>query len=248
VAADVSVALGTDAGVQLSNADGVLVLNQEGLAGRVTSVDGTEGIGVEVFGLPGLALDSETGLSFEINTTDAAVDTTVETPDGETAWQLDEVDIDRLQGAADFRVSGTDGTLLRIGGSFTATESDETLEIAGSQVTVDLYAGSIRAITLGSVGASFTLDASAFALDGDLTVDSFFPLPLGQPIPADTDLYVPSTGGFSVSLGPLDIEDLVPVVSSLSFGPDGFEVDTIRASASLSSSSRQRRSRWMYLP
>jgi 6-phosphogluconolactonase (cycloisomerase 2 family) len=234
VAANVSIAFGHDAGIQLTNADGVFVLSDDGLAGRVSVIDGTNGEGIDTFGMPGLHLDSQTGMSYELNTTEAAVNTTVSTNGGQIALDLEAPNLDRLQGAADFSISGNAGTLLRIGGDFTITDSGDSLAIDGSQVTIDMYAGSVRAITLGSVEASFSLDSSAFALDGDLTVDSFFVLPVGQPIPADTNLYVPGNGGFSVDLGPVKLVDLVPVFSDLSFGPDGFNVNLGLSAASAS--------------
>src|SRR3712207_7981880 len=45
-------------GIQLSDAGGALALTQNGLAGRLTTDDVSDGVGLDVVGLPGLGLDS----------------------------------------------------------------------------------------------------------------------------------------------------------------------------------------------
>jgi Ca2+-binding RTX toxin-like protein len=227
LAADASVQLGNETGIRLSQADGAFAILPSGTAGFLNSEDFTDGVGVDVVGLAGLRLDSTAaGLNYRINQTGQPVSKTVTGPNGALVINFtDSTKVKQIDGAADFSVSGSKNKLLRVGANFTASETGTGVNLSGSQVGLDVYTGSVRAVTAGSASANFKLDPDGFALIGGFSVGSFFPLPLGQPIPAGEGNYPAGPVSFDVALGPLQLTTVSPVVSDLQFASTGFSVN-----------------------
>ncbi|WP_422923846.1 PKD domain-containing protein [Singulisphaera sp. PoT] len=233
---DAALTFGNAVGIQFTGAGGAMALVPSGLAARITTDNVSDGTGLEVVGLPGLGLASS-NFSYEINTTGADVDIAVPTPLGTENLTLDD-GTDQLEGDATFTVGGP-APAFTVGGEFTITRGDNVLLIGGVGVALTLYAGPVKAITLSSETADFTLgqdedDKPTFALvDDSFTVSGFTLLP-GQGLPGI------SSGGdqltFSASLGPIALEEVGLVIPALSFGTEGLSVDVglSAASASLS--------------
>ncbi|MFO0937166.1 MAG: PKD domain-containing protein [Gemmataceae bacterium] len=221
-----SVMLGSTAGIQLTGADGAFALLSNGVAGVLSAAD-TGASSVDVVGLKGLDLNSDAGMTYRVNTTGAAVNRSVTVAGQAVPISFaDGKPVDQIDGAADFRINGASGPLIRFGAQFIATISGDQLSLAANQMTTDLYTGTVRALTIGTVSASFTLDSSAWTLSSPLTINEFFPLPLGKPIGANEGNYSTTGGltGFNVPLGPLQITHLAPEMKALSFGPAGLNL------------------------
>ncbi|WP_435018629.1 PKD domain-containing protein [Tundrisphaera sp. TA3] len=225
VAAGASLQFGTTQGVTLSNADGAFALLPTGPAGAIRSAGSADSVGV--VGLAGLNLTATAGLSFEVNQTGQAVGRTIPLANRDVVLAFaDGSNVVDVAGNADFRVNGTSSTVARVGGSFRMTTADGGLSLAARQVGVDLYAGSTRAISLGSDSASFTLGAAGFAMAaGSFTAGSFALLPTGQPTPAGQGNYPATAVSKSASLGPISLQAVSPVLSGLAFGPGGLSID-----------------------
>ena len=237
-AANASVSLGDPTtGVDLTNADGAFVIVSSGVAGVLSAEDASDGDGLAVYGRPGLRFDSAAGLRYELNTTELEVDVTIPTPIGDVPILYESQDeVIQFAGPSEFWVDGPDGPALRVAGVFTLTEVDggEGLDIAGEQVGVDVFAGGLRALTLGSAAAEFTLNGEGFNLVKDsFTVGDFRLSPLGR-------LLDPGEGTFGddaivvpvAPLGPMVIEEISLVLPELSFGPAGLRISTGLAAAS----------------
>ncbi len=223
IVAGASMQMGTGQGVGLANADGAFALLPTGAAG-VVKTGGTAGSN-SVVGIKGLSLTASAGLSFEVNQTGQSVSKTVTTPTGAVVISYATgANVLDVAGAADFKVAGPSGTAVRVGGSFVMTDptSGTGLAIAGKNVAVDLYAGATRAVSLGSATASFTLGAAGFALGtGTFTAGRFQLLPTNQPDAAGVVSYPAAATSFTANLGPINLQQVSPVLSGLSFGPSG---------------------------
>jgi len=230
-----TVRLGETAGIELTAASGAFALVSTGAAGVLRAADGPAGTEVAAFGLPGLNVKS-TGLSFELNTTGLAVNRTVVTPFGPVAIAFpDGSAVKDMNGPVEFVVSGASDPVVRVAGAFVITEDGDGLALAGEQVGVDLYAGDLRVITLGSATAGFALTEEAFALDeGSFTVGGFMILPQGEPTAPGAGHYSEDQITISANLGPFAIEELGLIFDGFTFGPGGLSVDVGLSAASAS--------------
>ncbi len=226
-----SLTFGSGAGVQLSNASGAFELLPAGAAG-VLNAGGTAD-SVSVSGLLGLGLSTtSTGLTFEVNETGSPVNDTV----GSTAIDIPTSQALDLSGPAAFQIlkesHDAQGhlithTLATIGGQFSMTPVQTGgLSLSGTEVSVDLYTGTTRAVSLGSASASFTLNSSGLALVANsYTVGSFHILPSGTPDTPGSGSYPSTAASTSANLGPISLENLSPTLSTLSFGPTGLNAN-----------------------
>ena len=227
-------------GVELSDADGAFALLSTGLAGVVEAEDVSDGVGLAVIGVTGLNLDTTTtGVDYRVNTTGAAVDRTVATPIGDVRIQYTTTArVTEVAGPADIAVRGPDGVVVRAGATFTFTPAATGAAVAGSPVAVDLYAGTTRAVTLGSKTAGFTLSADGLGLAANsFTAGEFALPPGGTPVAAGQGSYPATAAGISASFGPVSPTEVRPELRGLSFGPAGLAVDVgvraIRAAVTL---------------
>ena len=228
-----SLTFGSGAGVQLSSSSGAFELLPSGAAGTLNA--GGSADSVSVSGLPGLNLSTTAaGLTFEVNETGSPVDVSV----GSTKIDIAAASALDVSGPAAFRISKDQAPLALIGGQFSMTlDTQGGLALSGSEVSVDLYAGSTRAVSLGSASADFSLDPSGFSLSpSSFTVGSFALLPSGLPADPGSGSYPSSALSASASLGPITLEQVAPTLPLLSFGPSGLSiaVGVSAASASLS--------------
>ena len=115
IAVDAGIQFGGPVGIELSDADGVFALLTSGLAGQITAEDVSDGDGIAVFGLAGLELDSAFGFDFQINTTDDAVDLSVDAPFGTQTISFATGGVHQLQGAAVFHVDSAIGRVVSRG-------------------------------------------------------------------------------------------------------------------------------------
>ncbi|MFO0937118.1 MAG: hypothetical protein U0798_11455 [Gemmataceae bacterium] len=180
VVAEGAVKLGQTVGISLKDAFGAFVVRNTGSAGVITSEDASDGTGVDIVGIKGLKLDSlDKGVTLAINTSGEAVSRDISTALGSISISFsDGKDVKQISGPADIQVSGPQGTVFRIGSQLTATETLEGLNLRTDQVTVDLYAGTKRAVSLGAASANFSLTSTGLAL-----VDNSFPSVRFHPSP-----------------------------------------------------------------
>ncbi len=222
---------GSSAGVHLSSASGAFELLPSGAAG-VLNAGGTAD-SVSVTGFPGLGLTTtSTGLTFEVNETGSPVNDHV----GSTNIDITSASALDVSGPATFQISKNQAPLAIIGGQFAMTlDANGGLALSGSEVSVDLYAGSTRAVSLGSATADFSVDPSGFSLSpNSFTVGAFTLLPSGTPADPGSGSYPSSALSASASLGPIALEQVAPTLPSLSFGLSGLSIDVGVSAASAS--------------
>ncbi|HEU5117014.1 MAG TPA: hypothetical protein VFT74_10150, partial [Isosphaeraceae bacterium] len=215
-----SLTFGSGAGVSLSGASGAFELLASGAAGVLNAAGSADSVSLS--GLKGLQLTTtDAGLTFEVNETGSAVHDSV----GSTAIDLSDGQTFDVTGPSAFEVSTDTGTLARIGGNFTMTPASAGgLALSGQEVSVDLYAGSTDAISVGSATAVFSLDSSGLALvNNSFTVGGFSLLPSSPPEPGSGS-YSTSAKSASASLGPVSFQNVSPTLSSLSFSPTKLSV------------------------
>ncbi len=215
IAVDAGIQFGGPVGIELSDADGVFALLTSGLAGQITAEDVSDGDGIAVFGLAGLELDSAFGFDFQINTTDDAVDLSVDAPFGTQTISFATGGVHQLQGAAVFHVDSAIGRVVSTSADFTVTENgDGNLNIAAGDVKATLSAGDVDAVSLASATATFSLgeDAEsglpAFEMaSGSFVVSGFSLLPTGN-LDTEPDSETGEAGEFvllKANLGPLSL-------------------------------------------
>jgi hypothetical protein len=141
LASGAGITFGANSGVRMSGADGAFVLSTSGLAGQVSVIDGATGPGLDAFGVKGLNLSTQSGVAYQINTTDANVDTTVSTANGPLELKFTDDPatheiLDQMSGVAKFSVQGASSNVADLTANFTMAQVGPSL--------VDLQAKGIR--------------------------------------------------------------------------------------------------------
>ncbi|MCB9937169.1 MAG: beta-propeller fold lactonase family protein [Planctomycetaceae bacterium] len=232
VAANADVQFGDDVGIQISDADGAFALLSSGLAGRLAAEDASDTDDITVVGLLGLEFDSPFGISYEVNTTGAAVNVTVPTASGDQNISFDN-SVEQVTGPAEFHVDGTAGSIVAAEGVFTITEDvSGTLAIAAADVGVTLSTGDVRVASMASATAAFTLGVDTetstptFALvQNSFTVSGFQLLPRGT----ITNLDASNAGAGAqvlpkANIGPLSLSFVNMTLPTLTLAGDELNV------------------------